>query len=213
MQNSGFRYTCYVIFKRVIDIFGGLIGSILTLPILLLVKTAYLIKGDKDRLLFSQERIGQYGKSIKIYKIRSMVKDADAVLEKLLAEDKAAAEEYEKYKKLKNDPRITLAGRVVRRFSIDEVPQFFNVLIGNMSLVGPRPYLWREKEAMGDAYEKIITAKPGISGYWQVNGRSNTDFDERKRLEQYYCDNRNTLLDLSILFKTFYKVIKREGAE
>lgn len=213
MQNSGFRYTCYVIFKRVIDILGGLVGSLLTLPILLLVKIAYLIKGDKDRLLFSQERIGQYGKSIKIYKIRSMVKDADAVLEKLLAEDKAAAEEYEKYKKLKNDPRITLAGRVVRRFSIDEVPQFFNVLIGNMSLVGPRPYLWREKEAMGDAYEKIITAKPGISGYWQVNGRSNTDFDERKRLEQYYCDNRNTLLDLSILFKTFYKVIKREGAE
>ncbi len=213
MQNSGFRYTCYVILKRVIDILGGLVGSLLTLPILLLVKIAYLIKGDKDRLLFSQERIGQYGKSIKIYKIRSMVKDADAVLEKLLAEDKAAAEEYEKYKKLKNDPRITLAGRVVRRFSIDEVPQFFNVLIGNMSLVGPRPYLWREKEAMGDAYEKIITAKPGISGYWQVNGRSNTDFDERKRLEQYYCDNRNTLLDLSILFKTFYKVIKREGAE
>ena len=103
MQNSGFRYTCYVILKRVIDILGGLAGSLLTLPILLLVKIAYLIKGDKDRLLFSQERIGQYGKSIKIYKIRSMVKDADAVLEKLLAEDKAAAEEYEKYKKLKND--------------------------------------------------------------------------------------------------------------
>ena len=213
MQNSGFGYTCYIVVKRIIDIFGGLVGSVLALPILLCVKIAYLLTGDKDRLFFSQERIGQYGISIKIYKIRSMVKNADEVLEKLLAEDAEAAEEYEKYKKLKKDPRITKAGAFVRKFSLDEVPQFFNVLIGNMSLVGPRPYLWREKEAMGDAYEKIITAKPGISGYWQVNGRSNTDFDERKRLEQYYCDNRNTLLDLLILFKTFYKVIKREGAE
>ena len=142
-----------------------------------------------------------------------MIKDADAALEKLLNEDQAAKEEYEKYKKLKHDPRITKVGSFIRRYSIDEVLQFFNVLKGDLSLVGPRPYLWREKEAMGDGYDLIITCKPGVSGYWQVNGRSNTDFTERLVMEKYYCQNKNTLMDLGILFKTFYKVIKKDGAE
>lgn len=203
----------YIFIKRIIDILGGFVGCLLTLPILLCVKIAYLVTGDKHRIIFSQERIGKNGKNIKIYKIRSMIKDADAALEKLLNEDQAAKEEYEKYKKLKHDPRITKVGSFIRRYSIDEVLQFFNVLKGDLSLVGPRPYLWREKEAMGDGYDLIITCKPGVSGYWQVNGRSNTDFTERLVMEKYYCQNKNTLMDLGILFKTFYKVIKKDGAE
>ncbi len=203
----------YIFIKRIIDIVGGFVGCLLTLPIFLCVKIAYLVTGDRHRIIFSQERIGKNGKNIKIYKIRSMIKDADAALEKLLNEDQEAREEYEKYKKLKHDPRITKVGSFIRRYSIDEVLQFFNVLKGDLSLVGPRPYLWREKEAMGDGYDLIITCKPGVSGYWQVNGRSNTDFAERLVMEKYYCQNKNTLMDLGILFKTFYKVIKKDGAE
>ncbi len=203
----------YLFIKRIIDILGGFVGCLLTLPILLCVKIAYVVTGDRDRIIFSQQRIGKNGKDIKIYKIRSMVKDADAALEKLLNEDENAREEYEKYKKLKTDPRITKVGTFIRRYSIDEVLQFFNVLKGDLSLVGPRPYLWREKDAMGDGYDLIITSKPGISGYWQVNGRSNTDFAERLVMEKYYCENKSTLMDLGILFKTFYKVIKKDGAE
>ena len=203
----------YIFIKRIIDILGGFVGCLLTLPILLCVKIAYLVTGDRHRIIFAQERIGKNGKNIKIYKIRSMIKDADAALEKLLNEDQEAREEYEKYKKLKHDPRITKVGSFIRRYSIDEVLQFFNVLKGDLSLVGPRPYLWREKEAMGDGYDLIITCKPGVSGYWQVNGRSNTDFAERLVMEKYYCQNKNTLMDLGILFKTFYKVIKKDGAE
>ncbi len=203
----------YLFIKRIIDILGGFVGCVLVIPILLCVKIAYLATGDTDRIIFPQQRIGKNGKDIRIYKIRSMVKDADAVLEKLLAEDEAAREEYEKYKKLKNDPRITKVGNFIRRYSVDEVLQFFNVLKGDLSLVGPRPYLWREKEAMGDGYDLIITCKPGVSGYWQVNGRSNTDFAERLVMEKYYCENKSTLMDLGILFKTFYKVLKKDGAE
>ena len=203
----------YIFIKRIIDILGGFVGCLLTLPILLCVKIAYLVTGDRHGIIFTQERIGKNGKNIKIYKIRSMIKDADAALEKLLSEDEEAKEEYEKYKKLKHDPRITKVGAFIRRYSIDEVLQFFNVLKGDLSLVGPRPYLWREKEAMGDGYDLIITCKPGVSGYWQVNGRSNTDFTERLVMEKYYCQNKNTLMDLGILFKTFYKVIKKDGAE
>lgn len=211
--NSGFRYVCYIVFKRIIDILGGLLGSVLALPVLFCVKIAYLISGDTGKLIFTQERIGMHGKTVKIYKIRSMIVNAEEALNNLLERDAEAAAEYEKYKKLKNDPRITKAGKIVRRYSIDEVPQFFNVLIGNLSLVGPRPYLWREKEAMEDAYDIIITAKPGVSGYWQVNGRSNTDFKKRLRMDKFYCTHKNTGLDLKIIFLTFYKVLKREGAE
>lgn len=212
-QNGGARDFCYKAFKRLIDILGGIVGCIILIPVLIAVKIAFCVTGDWDKLIFTQERIGQNGKKIKIHKFRSMVKNADDALENLLKEDDAAREEYEQYKKLKNDPRITRVGKFIRTYSIDEMPQFFDVLLGKMSLVGPRPYLWREREAMGDGYELIITCKPGISGYWQVNGRSNTDFSERLVMEKYYCTHKSTLMDLKILFQTFYKVIKKDGAE
>ncbi len=208
-----FKDFCYSFFKRFIDILGGIVGCVILIPVLIVVKIAFICCGDAGRLIFTQERIGKNGKKIKIHKIRSMVKNADQALEKLLMEDEAARKEYEQYKKLKNDPRITRVGKFIRNYSIDEIPQFFDVLLGKMSLVGPRPYLWREREEMGEGYDLIITCKPGISGYWQVNGRSNTDFAERLVMEKYYCKHKSTLLDLQILFKTFYKVIKKDGAE
>lgn len=203
----------YSICKRLIDIVLGIIGTAMFLVIYLFVKLAFLASGDADTVMFKQERIGYHGKKIKIFKFRSMIKDADKVLEEYLAENEEARKEYEQYKKLKNDPRITPVGKFIRAYSVDEIPQFINVLIGNMSLIGPRPYLWREKEDMGEAYDTIITCKPGVTGYWQVNGRSNTDFKERLQMEVYYCQNRSLLMDFKIFFKTFYQVIKKDGAE
>ena len=203
----------YSICKRIIDIIFGIIGTVGFVVIFLFVKLAFLATGDIDTIMFTQERIGYQGKKIKIFKFRSMIKDADKVLEEYLAENEEARKEYEQYKKLKKDPRITPVGKFIRAYSIDEIPQFINVLIGNMSLIGPRPYLWREKEDMGEAYDKIITCKPGITGYWQVNGRSNTDFKQRLELEMYYCENRSLLMDFKIFFKTFYQILKKEGAK
>ncbi len=211
------KVTCsqllYRICKRLIDIIFGIIGTVGFVVILVFVKLAFLATGDIDTVMFTQERIGYHGKKIKIFKFRSMIKGADEVLEKYLAENEEARKEYEQFKKLKKDPRITPVGKFIRAYSIDEIPQFINVLIGNMSLIGPRPYLWREKDDMGEAYDTIITCKPGITGYWQVNGRSNTDFHERLELEKYYCENRSLFMDFKIFFKTFYQVIKKEGAE
>ncbi len=207
------QQVAYSICKRLIDIIFGIIGTLGFLVILVFVKFAFLASGDFDTVMFTQERIGHHGKKIKIFKFRSMIKDADRVLEEYLAENEEARKEYEQFKKLKKDPRITPVGKFIRAYSVDEIPQFINVFIGNMSLIGPRPYLWREKDDMGEAYDTIITCKPGITGYWQVNGRSNTDFKERLQMEVYYCENRGLLMDFKIFFKTFYQVIKKDGAE
>lgn len=203
----------FLFVKRFIDIICGIIGSLFTFIVLFFVKIAFLVTGDKDRLIFKQTRIGKDGKPIKIHKIRSMVVNADEVLEKILKEDSEKREEYRVYKKLKDDPRITKVGRVIRRYSIDELPQFFDVLLGRLSVVGPRPYLFKEKDEMGKYYDTIIKVKPGITGFWQVNGRSNTDFETRLKMDKYYCKTRTLGLDFGIAFKTVYKVFKKEGAE
>lgn len=203
----------YHIPKRILDIIGGLIGSVLLIPIVIILKLAFVINGDFGPLFFKQERIGKNGKKINIYKFRSMIMNADEVLFKLLEEDTDAAREYKRYKKLANDPRITKVGAFIRKYSIDEIPQFINVLQGDMSLVGPRPYLFREKEDMGDYFNVIIKCKPGVSGYWQVNGRSHTDFGQRLVLDEYYYNHRSLSLDLKIIIKTFAKVFKKDGAK
>ena len=131
----------------------------------------------------------------------------------MLKKDDDLAREYKRYKKLENDPRITKVGKLIRNTSIDEFPQFINVLKGEMSLVGPRPYLPREKEDMGEYYNTIIKCKPGITGYWQVNGRSGTDFIKRLVLDEYYYNVRCLVMDTKILLKTFTKVFKKEGAK
>ena len=142
-----------------------------------------------------------------------MVPNADEVLAKLLKEDKEAAKEYKINKKLENDPRITKMGKILRKTSIDELPQLINVLKGDMSLIGNRPYLPREKEDMGDYYNDILKTKPGLTGYWQVSGRSNTTFEERLKLEKYYSNHSSLKLDIKIFFKTFKVVLLHKGSK
>lgn len=202
----------YTVPKRIFDIIVGLVGCILLIPLIIGVKIANLLNHDKAPILFKQERIGRNGKPIYIYKFRSMVENADEILFKMLEENEEMRLEYKRYKKLKNDPRITKVGKFIRDTSIDEFPQFINVLKGDMSLVGPRPYLYREKEDMGEYYNTVIKCKPGITGYWQVNGRSSTDFVERLILDEYYYNNRNIAIDIKIIIKTFLQVIIRKDS-
>ena len=138
--------------------------------------------------------------------------NADETLKEYLKNNEEARKEYKKYKKLKKDPRITKVGKVLRETSLDEFPQLINVLLGNMSLVGPRPYLPREKEDMGEYYSSIIKVKPGITGYWQIRGRSKTSFNDRLKMDLQYVNNCSLKNDIKILVKTFSKVFKRDGA-
>ena len=203
----------YNMSKRVFDILVSIIGLILLLPLLLVVKVIYLINKDFDSIIFKQNRIGLNGKEFKLYKIRTMIPNADEELKRLLKENKDIEKEYKKYKKLANDPRMTKIGKILRKTSLDEFPQFINIFIGNMSLIGPRPYLPREKEDMKKYYNSIITSKPGLTGYWQTQGRSNKDFNERLKMDEYYIRNRSFRLDTKIFFKTFSRLIDRNGAK
>lgn len=198
--------------KRVEDIFIGTIGLLSLVPLTILVWLKTEKKERKNGIFFTQDRIGLDGKKIKIYKYRSMVTGADDILKRLLEENPELKEEYKKHKKLKNDPRITKIGAFLRKTSLDEFPQFINVLKGEMSFVGPRPYLFNEIEDMGSAYDKIIKLKPGITGMWQAHGRSETDFNERLVLDEYYYRNWSLWLDIIIIIKTIKNVVAREGA-
>lgn len=199
--------------KRLFDILIALIGCLFLLPIILIVKISYLLHKDFDSIFFRQKRIGKNGKEFNLYKFRSMVPNADEVLKELLKNDEIARKEYKVNKKLKNDPRVTPMGKILRVTSLDELPQFINIFKGEMSLIGNRPYLPREKEDMGLYYNDIIKTKPGLSGLWQVMGRSNTTFEERLKLEQYYSNNFGFRIDIKIFFKTFGAVLKHKGAK
>ena len=201
-----------LIVKRFFDILGGIAGVILLIPITIYIKIQFLKSGDKESIFFAQERIGRKGKLFKIYKYRSMVPNAEAVLEKLMQENPEIREEYETNKKLENDPRVTPIGAKIRKASIDELPQLINVLKGDMSLVGPRPYLPREKEDMGKYYKTIIQCKPGLTGMWQTHGRSEAPFPQRLKYDDYYYRNWSIWLDLTILYKTFRTVNSTSGA-
>jgi len=213
INKVSYKKLTYLFIKRLFDILISIIGIILLIPITIFVKLAYICSGDFTSIFFVQGRIGKDGKEFKLYKYRSMVKDADEVLFRTLELDKIMAEEYNKNKKLKNDPRVTKMGKIIRKLSIDELPQFINVFLGDMSLIGNRPYLPREKKDMGNYYEDIIKTKPGLTGYWQVNGRSETTFEERLKLEKEYSEKASTLLDIKIFFKTFTVVLFGKGAE
>lgn len=141
-----------------------------------------------------------------------MVVGAEDILKKHIEEQTDIGKEYLEHKKIKNDPRITKVGRFLRATSLDEFPQFINVIKGQMSLVGPRPYLPREKGDMGECYEYIVKMKPGVTGPWQVAGRNNLEFKDRLELDREYCDRRGNRRDIKIVFKTVMKVVKKEGA-
>jgi len=202
----------YFIIKRTFDIFCSFIGILMLLPLTIIIKIVYILTGDFHSVFYTQDRIGKDGEIFKLYKYRTMYKDADEKLATILKENKTLKEEYRLNKKLKNDPRITKAGRYIRKLSLDEFPQFINVFLGQMSVIGNRPYLPKEKKDMGKYYEEIIKTKPGITGLWQVSGRSDLTFRRRLELEKKYSNSFSLRLDCKILLNTFAAVFKGEGA-
>lgn len=202
----------YKILKRIVDIIGALFGIIMLVPMTIGIYIANLIVGDNGPIFYSQNRIGKDGKIFKMYKFRSMVMGADEKLEKYLEENEEARKEYKINKKLKDDPRVTKIGKFIRKTSIDEFPQFVNVLKGDMSLVGPRPYLPREIDDMGKAYPYITAVKPGVTGLWQVSGRNDVTFEERLDLDIQYYKQKGIKSDMKLLGKTVKKVAFKEGA-
>jgi len=211
MRRKSKRYT-YRFIKRVFDIFVSLIGLLFFIPLLLIVKILFICTKDKGSLFFTQERIGLNGKLFKLYKFRTMHIDADKTLKQLLDENPELKKEYKRNKKLKNDPRITKIGNLLRKTSLDEYPQIFNIFTGKMSLIGNRPYLPREKKDMGKYYSAIVSTKPGLTGLWQVSGRSNISFKERLKLEKYYSNHCSFKMDIKIFFKTVKVILSGLGA-
>jgi undecaprenyl-phosphate galactose phosphotransferase len=203
----------YLVIKRVFDIVGAITGLILLVPVIVIVKIAYMITGDFNSILYTQKRIGKNGKEFNLFKFRSMVIDADEVLEELLKNNKAIANEYKVNKKIENDPRITKVGKLIRRTSIDELPQVLNILFNQMSFIGNRPYLLKEKKDMGKYFNDIVRTKPGLSGYWQVSLRSRGTFEQRLKMEQYYSNNCNLWFDIKIFFKTFIVIFDGKSAQ
>ena len=200
--------TFYLIVKRTIDILGALIGLVLLSPIFLIVAIA--IKLDsKGPIIFGHTRKGLHGKDIKVYKFRTMYENSQEIFNNFTKEQK---EEFYKNFKLENDPRVTKIGDFLRRTSLDEIPQLINVLKGDLSLVGPRPIVEKEICKYGQYADKLFSVIPGITGYWQSHGRSDTSYEERIEMDMYYIDNRSILLDIKIMFKTVISVIKKEGA-
>ena len=208
-----FKSVMYHSSKRLFDIICAIIGCIALLPLALVVKISYVLSGDFNSIFFTQKRIGQYGKEFNFYKFRSMVPNAEDMLIKILMENKDLAREYKINKKLKDDPRITKMGKILRKTSLDELPQMINVLKGEMAIIGNRPYLPREKEDMGEHFGNIVKTKPGITGYWQVSGRSDTTFEKRLELEETYSQYASFKMDAKIFFKTFQVVLGTKGAE
>ena len=209
---SSIKERLYFIVKRIFDIIMGLIGSILLIPIIIVVKVSYMLTGDFYKIIFTQERIGKNGKHFKMYKFRTMIPNAEEELKRIL-KDKKYKEEWDKNQKLDDDPRITKIGKFLRKGSLDEMPQFVNILKGELSLVGPRPLVPGELDAHNGNHELYESVKPGITGWWAVNGRSATTYQKRLNLEYYYCKNRCLALDIKIFFKTILVVIHRRGAK
>lgn len=197
------------------SLFDCIMGTLIFVLILPLIAILFLIVriDSPGPVIYSGNRIGRKGKEFKCYKFRTMHLNNDEVLETYLNNNPQARAEWKKYAKLRgDDPRVTRAGKWMRKFSLDELPQIFNVINGEMSLVGARPYLPREKEQMGNDVDTILAAKPGITGLWQVSGRSEIDFQGRVKLETWYVRNWSMWLDITLLFRTVGVVLGRKGA-
>ncbi|MGI8911558.1 MAG: sugar transferase, partial [Rubrobacteraceae bacterium] len=197
--------------KRAMDLGATLIGGLLILPLFV---TLFLLVWLDSRgpVLYKTQRMGRDGRLFHCIKFRTMVPEAEAALQKLLEEDPRAREEYTKYHKLRDDPRVTRAGRFLRKTSLDELPQLWNVLRGEMSLVGPRPYLPRESGDIGASQDDILRVTPGVTGPWQVSGRNHLSFGERVRMDNQYVRNWSVWLDFLLLASTVRCVLFDRGA-
>lgn len=200
----------YLVVKRLIDIVGSIVGVVLTIPFIFVVGMAIKLesKSLRAKVFFVQERVGKDGKTFKMIKFRSMQEDAEEQLKKLLHKNEIKGAMF----KMKNDPRVTRVGKFIRKTSIDELPQFFNVLIGDMSLVGPRPPLMREVVQYSAKDKARLLVKPGITGLWQATVRNDSDFDVMVRLDIEYIRHLSFRLDMKIMFKTISVIFHPNGA-
>lgn len=198
----------YLFLKRTIDILGSAFGLIMLSPLFLIVAIAIKIEDSKGSVLFSQKRVGQYGKEFNMYKFRSMVSNAEELKAKLMEQNEMSGPMF----KMKHDPRITKVGKFIRKTSIDELPQLINILKGEMSLVGPRPSLPKEVAKFETWMLERLEVKPGLTCYWQVMGRNDIDFEDWMKLDIKYVHNRNLWLDIKLIFKTFFVLFGDESA-
>ncbi|BCD60712.1 MULTISPECIES: exopolysaccharide biosynthesis polyprenyl glycosylphosphotransferase [unclassified Nitratiruptor] len=197
--------------KRFFDLSFASVLFLVSLPVMSGIYLAIWIQTKKNPI-FTQTRIGKDGKPFTIYKFKTMVDNAEKVLEEYLQTHPEAKEEYERYRKLKNDPRITSIGKFLRKSSLDELPQLVNILKGDMSLIGPRPILPQEAELFGEFFSYYCSVRPGVTGLWQVSGRNELDFDERVKLDVWYVRNWSLEIDILILLKTVVIVLSRKGS-
>ncbi len=201
-----------LVLKKVSDFMLSVLIFPFLIPLMLYI--AYKIKKDEpeQNILFKQKRLGKDGKPFSCYKFQTMYENSDGLLEKYLNEHQEEMEYYKTYHKYKDDPRVTDVGHFLRRTSLDELPQIFNVFRGDMSFIGPRPYMLNEEMKIGEEIETILSVKPGITGLWQVSGRSDVDFHSRVELDVWYIRNWNLWMDLVILIKTIKTVLLKDGA-
>ena len=197
-ENESTRgFSFYEIIKRLIDIICSFMGLLAFSPLFIII--AIIIKfTSKGPVFFSQKRVGKYGREFDMYKFRSMVVNAEELKEKLAAQNEMSGPMF----KMKDDPRVTKVGKFIRKTSIDELPQLWNVLKGDMSLVGPRPSLPKEVAQFDEWMYKRLEVKPGLTCYWQVSGRNNIDFEDWMKLDIKYVDERNLWIDIKLIFKT-----------
>ena len=207
------RSTFKCLMKRVFDISFSLFAITISSPIMLSIAILIKLKSPEGPIFFTQKRLGLNGSTFRVFKFRTMMPNAEEVLEKWLNENEEIRNEYLKYRKLKNDPRIIpIIGNFLRKSSLDELPQFFNVLLGDMSVVGPRPYIKEEFYKHTPTHIEIITSvKPGVTGYWQVTDRNATTFNRRVDSDIEYVKNQNLLLDIKIIFQTIMVMVFRKG--
>lgn len=196
--------------KRAFDIVCSLALLLILAPVLAIVAALVRLSGPK--ILFAHPRVGQGGKIFPCYKFRTMVPDAQLVLDRLLTDRPDLRIEWERDFKLKDDPRVTRIGKFLRKYSLDELPQFWNVLRGDMSLVGPRPIISDELKRYGRYADCYMATRPGVTGLWQVSGRSDVDYAHRVQLDREYIGRRCVSLDLAIVFRTAWVVLRRKGA-
>ncbi|MDR3572776.1 MAG: sugar transferase [Anaerolineaceae bacterium] len=198
-------------YKRFLDIVGAAIGILICLPVSILI--GLLIKLESPGpVIYRQERIGKGGKRFVMYKFRTMCEASTNLDRDALSDNPDLSANFERFQKLVDDPRLTQVGKLLRRSSLDEIPQFWNTLKGDMSLIGPRPFLVEQIDIYGDAYCDYIQVCPGMTGLWQVSGRNRLSFQERAQLDVYYVRNQSLWLDLIILIKTIVVVLAQDGA-
>ena len=197
-----FKKKYYKIIKTIFDLFFALIILVVGSPIFIII--ALLVKlSSRGPIFFLQKRIGKNKKSFNCIKFRTMHPEAEDILENLIINNEALRKEFEETHKLKNDPRITNIGKFLRKTSLDEIPQFLNVIKMEMSIVGPRPIVKKEILKYGKSYKKVISIKPGITGLWQVSGRNNLSYKRRVTLDCLYVDNMSPIIDIRIIIRTF----------